>query len=285
MSLVAAKAPYLLKVSLDGDAPNPREDYGHMGTMVCWHRHYRLGDAHPYEDPGAFLRKLVEKNVSDDEVIRQAKAGDIQGVRLGYVRKEKIWAVERYDGVSHRWVRWYGFDGPFSRCRAELAEAVRSEMDNYALLKLAEKQCCILPVYLFDHSGLHISTLDLTKQPGGRWDAGQVGWIYADKKAILAEYGKCGPEEMKRAGRALTAEVELYDKYLSGECYGFQLYKDGEETDSCWGFLGGFEEVREDMAECLPDECRDLMGRLVQAPDMRCMEIADYEELLEEMEV
>lgn len=285
MSLVAAKMPYLLKVSLDEDAPNPREDYDNMGTMVCWHRSYRLGDQHNYEDPGDFLQNLVEKNVDDDEIVSLARAGKIQGVRLGYVRAERLWEVQSYDAISHKWNRWYGFEEPFSGCRHKLAEAVRSEMDNHALFKLVREKCCILPVYLFDHSCLHISTQDLTMQPDGRWDAGQIGWIYADKKTVQAEYGKCGLEEMKRAAEVLEGEVELYDKYLSGECYGFQLYKDGEETDSGWGFLGDFEEVRADMEEYLPEECRSLMGQLIQVPDMRRMEIADYEELLEGMEV
>ncbi len=285
MSLVAVKKPYLLKISLDEDAPNPRETDDNLGNMVCWHRHYRLGDAHSYEDPGDFLQELVEKNVSDAELIRKARAGEIQGVKLEYVRAEKIWSVESYDAVSRKWVRWYEFDRPFSRCESQIAEAIRSEMSNQALLKLAGQKCCILPVYLFDHSGLHISTQDLTKGPDGRWDAGQVGWVYADKKAILAGYGKCGPEEMKRAEKALASEVELYDKYLSGECYGFQLYKDGEEMDSCWGFLGDFEEVRKDISEYLPEECWSLMDHLMEASDMRRMELEDYEELLEEMEV
>lgn len=285
MSLVAVKKPYLLKISLDEDAPNPREADDNLGNMVCWHRHYRLGDAHSYEDPGDFLQELVEKNVSDAELIRKARAGEIQGVKLEYVRAEKIWSVESYDAVSRKWVRWYEFDRPFSRCESQIAEAIRSEMSNQALLKLAGQKCCILPVYLFDHSGLHISTQDLTKGPDGRWDAGQVGWVYADRKAILAGYGKCGPEEMKRAEKALASEVELYDKYLSGECYGFQLYKDGEEMDSCWGFLGDFEEVRKDISEYLPEECWSLMDHLTEAPDMRRMELEDYEELLEEMEV
>ena len=285
MSLVAVKKPYLLKISLDEDAPNPRGTYDNLGNMVCWHRHYRLGDAHSYEDPGDFLQELVEKNVSDAELIRKANAGEIQGVKLEYVREEGIWAVESYDTMSHRWIRWYGFDGPFSRCELQIAEAIRSEMSNQALIKLAEQKCCILPVYLFDHSGLHISTQDLTKWPDGRRDAGQVGWVYADRKAILAEYGKCGPEEMKQAEKVLASEVELYDKYLSGECYGFQLYKHGEEQESCWGLLGNFEKVRKDILEYLPEECWSLMEHLTKAPDMRRMETEDYEELLEDMEV
>ena len=119
MSLVAVKKPYLLKISLDEDAPDPRKDYDNLGSMVCWHRHYRLGDAHSYKDPGDFLQELVEKNVSDTELIRQAKAGKIPGVRLGYVRRERIWTVESYDTMSRKWIRLYGFDGPFSRCSSE----------------------------------------------------------------------------------------------------------------------------------------------------------------------
>lgn len=285
MSFVAVRRPYLLRVSLDDEAPNPREGYANLGSMVCWHRRYRLGDAHSYEDPGDFLQEFVKENVSDAELIRQTRAGEISGIRLGYVRRERLWAVEGYYVVPNEWIRLHGFGGPLSECRSELAEAIRSEMSNHALLKLAAQKCCILPVYLFDHSGLHISTQDLTKWPGGRWDAGQVGWVYADQKAVVAEFGKCGPAERKLTCDALSAEVELYDKYLSGECYGFQLYKDGEEQESCWGFLGTFEEVKKDIAGCLPEECSDLVDCLEEVSDVRMKELKDYEESLEEREV
>ena len=33
-------------------------------------------------------------------------------------------------------------------------------------------------------------------------------------------------------------QVEEYDHYLTGEVYGFTLYENGEETDSCWGYYG-----------------------------------------------
>lgn len=285
MSLVAAKKPYFLKISLDEDAPNPREDYDHLGNMVCWHRRYSLGDEHHYEDPGDFLQELVEANVEGEELLQRAKSGNIHGVKLYYGCSERSWIVESYSRQFKKWYRDAEIRKPYSRCKSELAYAILGAMDNDSLLAVVKEKCCILPVYLFDHSGLHVSTHDLTEWPGGRWDAGQIGWVYADKKSILAQYGKCGPEEMKQAGAVLAAEVEQYDKFLSGECYGFQLYKDGEEEDSCWGFLGNLDKVRGDIAECLPEECRDLMGQLVEVPDMRRMECEDYEELLEEMEV
>ena len=93
-------------------------------------------------------------------------------------------------------------------------------------------------------------------------------------------FGRHGPGKKKAEG-----EVKLYDRYLAGECYGFVLYQYGEMEDSCWGFLGTFDEVKEDIACELPPECQDLLEHLVEVPDMQQMECEDYEELLEEMEV
>ena len=32
-----------------------------LGTMVCWHRRYALGDAHHYSDPQAFSREVTAR--------------------------------------------------------------------------------------------------------------------------------------------------------------------------------------------------------------------------------
>jgi hypothetical protein len=42
-----------------------------------------------------------------------------------------------------------------------------------------------LPLYLYDHSGLSISTAPFACP----WDSGQVGWIYVTKSRIREEYG------------------------------------------------------------------------------------------------
>ena len=42
----------------------------------------------------------------------------------------------------------------------------------------------------------------------------------------------------KKAEDLMRSEVAAYDSYLRGECYGFELYKNGELSDSCWGFMG-----------------------------------------------
>lgn len=285
MSHVAMKTPYLLKISLDEDAPNPRADSGNLGKMVCWHRRYTLGDEHNYDEPRNFLIDLIEKNVKENEILQMAKADSINNIKMYYNHSEKLWVVESYDSYYREWDKEIELAEPYAKCKSELAEAILGAMDNSVLLKLAEKHCCILPLYLFDHSGLHISTEDLTKWPDGRWDAGQIGWIYTDRKVIAAQYGRCGSAGMDQARKRLEGEVKLYDRYLAGECYGFVLYQYGEMEDSCWGFLGTFDEVKEDIACELPPECQDLLEHLVEVSDMQQMECEDYEELLEEMEV
>lgn len=38
----------------DMDALNPREWEEYLGKMICWHRSYRLGDDHEYQDTEDF---------------------------------------------------------------------------------------------------------------------------------------------------------------------------------------------------------------------------------------
>lgn len=61
---------YLLTVEYDDDSCfDPRDDYN-ITTMICWHRRYKLGDRHKYEDIESFLYDLCQKVLqkSQDEV-------------------------------------------------------------------------------------------------------------------------------------------------------------------------------------------------------------------------
>ena len=97
--------------------------------------------------------------------------------------------------------------------------------------------CVILPLYLYDHSGITMRTapFDCT------WDSGQVGYIYFDRNALKREFNY----DKERAERALRSEVEVYDAYIRGAVYGFIVEERGgddgdhwEEVDGCWGFYG-----------------------------------------------
>lgn len=49
---------YTLEIERDIDAESPRE-WNNVCTMVCWHRHYNLGDKHDYDNAHRFLEDIL----------------------------------------------------------------------------------------------------------------------------------------------------------------------------------------------------------------------------------
>ena len=67
---------------------------------------------------------------------------------------------------------------------------------------------CILPVSLYDHSGISMSA-----GVSYGWDCGQVGFI-----------GKITAPQMKKIESVLESEVETYSQYLEGNARCLELY-------------------------------------------------------------
>ena len=99
-----------------------------------------------------------------------------------------------------------------------------------------EKAVVILPLYLYDHSGITMRTTPFSCP----WDSGQVGYVYATKKDIIENYGGINLTQKKRdkAEELLIAETKTYDHYITDSCYRYKITdKNGDEIDSCGGFL------------------------------------------------
>jgi len=174
---------YTIKIDHDDMSESPRE-WDNLGTMVCWHRNYNLGDKHDFESPIAMVHEL--SGLYEDECSE-------------YLTEEQI-----------------------DRC-----------------WKVVHKKYVVLPLYLYDHSGITMNTSGFSCG----WDSGRVGYIYMSHEDIRKEYNiqRVSLKWRKKIATYLTGEVETYDQYLTGEVYGFSIVKDdGEEKDidSCWGFFG-----------------------------------------------
>jgi hypothetical protein len=190
-----SKGNYYAEIIQDRDYGNdsPR-DWDNLGTMVCFHGRYNLGD---YE------RKTPGKN------------GNC------------------FSGPEH-FVEW-----------------LKVNKDKIAV---------ILPLYLYDHSGISMST-GRAYPYNDRWDSGQVGYIFVTKEDLKKEYSKkvVTGKMKENATRILQGEVETYDQFLTGDVYGYQIYRIdptqfdagfefdpdeddiddyGESLESCWGFYG-----------------------------------------------
>lgn len=223
---VSTQDPYMLIVRPDDLFISPREVDQPLGTMVCFHRRYALGDKHDFADKDDFLRRMFLDTVGNDESGEEKYAQTV----------DAVW--EKHKNAVH------------------LSEL---EVDE-AILQVIEQKFIVLPLYLYDHSGLAMNTIGFHNP----WDSGQVGWIYVSKEAVLQEYGvdQLTDELLQKVKDLLQGEVKEYDAYLRGECYGFELYKNGELVDSCWGFIGDIQEACQAIREYLPDECRDMIDGL-----------------------
>jgi len=155
---------YTITVNIYPDDLNesPRE-WDNLGTMVCFHGRYNLGDKHNYQSPEDLNRYVTNEN------------------------------------------------------------------------------CVSLPLYLYDHSGITISTSPFSCP----WDSGQVGIIFISHENIRKEYSvkRITKKVREKVIKYLIGEVKTYDDFLTGSVYGFNATltdKDGEEIaeDSCWGYYG-----------------------------------------------
>lgn len=94
-----------------------------------------------------------------------------------------------------------------------------------------------LPVYAYIHGGVTISTSPFTC----RWDSGLAGFIFITHAKAKSEYNRkhLSKKFIDKIKSYLEAEVKEFDKYLTGEVYGYQTFDvlTGAIIDSCWGIF------------------------------------------------
>lgn len=119
----------------------------------------------------------------------------------------------------------------------ELDDACSLDVDQ--LLVRAEKVAIILPVYLYDHSGLLMNTTGFHCP----WDSAQIGFIYVTCSDVRDEYSvkRVSRQLREKVAGYLRQEVQTFSDYLSGAVYGYIVEKDDAEVESCWGFIGDYE--------------------------------------------
>lgn len=234
-------------VEYDPDPEDPREDEN-LAKLACWHRHYYLGDS------GVGGWGEGRRNTDFDEKAFKEQILDECGLARDTVSEDGTVDEDAYDKA------W-----------GERAD------------ELIEQNCVVLPLYLYDHSGISISV----ERFSCPWDSGQVGYAYVTIESARANWGEALDWEdvpampfldepntktlRELTKSAIKAEVETYDAYLTGQAYGYILYdftaplaegkvteadleKDpdldlAEELDSCYGYLGDLNYVKSEMAD------------------------------------
>lgn len=263
---------YRLKVEYDDTPINPRTDYDNFGKMVCWHSRYDLGDKHDFSEPSEFLKQLARDSLSADEVINFVKKGGCNSVKLEYDRHNREWELKEYSEYFNKWFTEYTFFPKTLKGSDMVKESILDCLSMETLKELADKNNVIMPLYLYDHSGITISCSH-SYPYNDRWDAGQVGWIYASYDDIQREFGGVNSETLEKAKQVLRSEASTYDDYLRGECYGYTIEKNGVEVESCWGYLGDLREMVSEMKSGVDKDYQHLFDHI----DYGCMEYTEDE--------
>lgn len=128
------------------------------------------------------------------------------------------------------------------------------------IIEILEKYVvAILPIYMYDHSGISLSTTPFSCQ----WDSGTLGFIYVTREKMMEwqpSWKRMTAHRIKTVKAWLVAEIDVLDKFQSGEVYGFQCFEDGEEIDACWGFYD-FTNMADHMTEEFSDLFTELMEK------------------------
>lgn len=246
-----------IRIVQDEDPGDPRKEWDNLGRMVCWHRRYSLGDEQPSESGDEFLWNLA---VSADESLE----GEHHHLN-GDVYEEMM-----ESGWSH--------------------ESACEEIDKRIIVlrdRVLGENFVIMPLFLYDHSGLSISTSasSFRMVDSAGWDWGQLGIIYcslekAAESQLLDEHASWDtpvvwkkPDGSQGTLREVTeynlvCEVNTYDQYLTGDVWGFVTEVHEEcahcgrdewvEEDSCWGFYGR-DPFENGMSGHIDEENHDLL--------------------------
>jgi hypothetical protein len=122
--------------------------------------------------------------------------------------------------------------------------------DDERVYKYFDKFYVKLPIHVYEHGGITISSGGFSDP----WDSGQLGFIYVSKEKALKEFSqkKWSKKLEEKVIRILDGEIETYDQFLTGDVWGYNIYRPEDEdcddsVDSCWGFYGHkycMEEVK-----------------------------------------
>jgi hypothetical protein len=118
----------------------------------------------------------------------------------------------------------------------------------YNHIKNTLKGILIAPLYLYDHRGISIKIGSwIGKAQHAEWDSGQVGFVYITKEDIKKNWNvkKVTKKLIERAQKILESEVDIYDKYIRGECYGYKIEYNEKHIDSLWDFYDVEEAIKE----------------------------------------
>ena len=227
---------------------NPREDCN-LGTIVCWHRDYNLGDENiKNENLDHYLCDLVREAYKGESIVDYVCSHKTKNnFEVSYNVEEEVWQLI---GDYTPWNSKETKRSVYGECcnkRDWLEDDILENLDIADLLNmLTEKDYVFLPIAMYEHSGITIWCGSKWDHFDAQWDCSDIGFIYTTKKK-LEEFEISYTEENWRdiAEKDMKAEIKTYDDYIQGNIYIYfeeslnPYTQEWEEGDSCGGYISG----------------------------------------------
>ena len=198
----------------DEEPENPRT-WGNVATFVCKHRSYDLGDE---QDIEGCVEGLLEEYVPAKAIIEY------------FVKARNAHLVPGEEG--------------------DIAYQMGQELDWSEKLELIEAtgEVVILPISMYEHSGITLWFGSKWGHPDAQWDCSSIGFAFVEKKTAEKEMSqRILPDGQKNdwkewAYTIMEGEMKTYDQYLRGEVFGYMIEDEEGEMSSnvhlcgCWGY-------------------------------------------------
>ena len=91
-----------------------------------------------------------------------------------------------------------------------------------------EKEFHVFGLEAYIHSGVSLSLSNEGQYPDRKWDVSQLGLVFVSKKTARIH---------KKARELALGLLKTWNAILGGNVYGYIVERDGEQLDSCWGFI------------------------------------------------
>jgi hypothetical protein len=212
-----------VEIRQDQDPINPRRDYDHVGTFVWIRDHntrdYDLADEMVQVERGELMVTCPACRGRGEFDGARTRSGEIYDSRL----------CEHCDGEG--------------------------EVSTDDIVKWAKQRYdahLVIPLHFED--GRYSGDISLDDSDSAN------GFVYVTREEIVSEWGSKGTltgQATKRARQYLLATVEEYAAYSRGEVYGWVAELNGE-SESCWGYFGDDEHLR----EAANEGAREVLARV-----------------------
>ena len=224
---------YTLRVEQDDMAENPRE-VDNICTMVCWHRHYSLGDNHDYDGIEDFFQSLCKEVLGKGyDVTAELYWQDMfKMLRESNLILIKPINMYEHSGITVSTSNVYPYNDRWDAgCVGFIYVTKKAIFDN---------GCCLAEK---DENGEYILIEHKHENAKSTYSHKFIPTTEENWNEVADEH--------------IESEMEAYDQYLRGDVYGYTLtkhvikqeicphcgeviseYDEEEEEDSCWGFYG-----------------------------------------------